>query len=123
MDFELIWKGLGRLSIMSNEKLVVVAIATAKTGQEAELKSRLEGVAKASWTEPGVVTYAVHDMVEASNQFMMVEVYASDAAFQSHLETDHVRALIADLPLLVQGDLIVYQGRASSFSNGSKSAL
>jgi quinol monooxygenase YgiN len=123
MGFELDWKESGRFSNMSNERLVVVAIATAKPGQEAELKSRLEGVAKASWSEPGVVTYAVHDMVEASNQFMMVEVYASDAAFQSHLETDHVKALIADLPLLVLGDLIVYQGRASSFSNGAKSAL
>lgn len=108
---------------MSQEKLIVVAIATAKAGQEAELKSRLEGVATASWDEPGVVTYAVHDMVDSSNQFMMVEVYESDAAFQAHLDTAHVKALIADLPSLVEGELIVYQGRASSFSSGSKGAL
>ena len=108
---------------MSQEKLIVVAIATAKAGHEAELKSRLEGVATASWDEPGVVTYAVHDMVDSSNQFMMVEVYESDAAFQAHLDTDHVKALIADLPSLVEGELIVHQGRASSFSSGSKGAL
>ena len=59
---------------MSNQQRVVVAIATAKAGHEAELKSRLEGVAKASWDESGVVTYAVHDVIDEPGKFMMVEV-------------------------------------------------
>ncbi len=54
---------------------------------------------------------------------MMVEVYASDQAFDDHLATDHVKALIADLSDLVEGELIVYQGQASAFSAGAKGAL
>ena len=108
---------------MTQEHLVVVAIATAQAGQEAELKSRLEGVATASWDEPGVVTYAVHDLRDHPGSFMMVEVYASQAAFDAHLETAHVKALIADLGSLVEGELVVHQGTATDFSAGSKGAL
>lgn len=108
---------------MSNQQRVVVAVATAKAGHEAELKSRLEGVAKASWDEPGVVTYAVHDVIDEPGKFMMVEVYATDQAFDDHLATDHVKALIADLSELVEGELVVYQGKASAFSAGAKGAL
>jgi len=108
---------------MTQEHLVVVAIAAAQAGKEAELKSRLEGVATASWDEPGVVTYAVHDLVDQPGSFMMVEVYASQAAFDAHLDTEHVKALIADLASLVEGELVVHQGRAAEFSAGSKGSL
>ena len=108
---------------MTQEHLVVVAIATAQAGKEAELKSRLEGVATASWDEPGVVTYAVHDLRDHPGSFMMVEVYSSQAAFDAHLETAHVKALIADLGSLVEGELVVHQGTATDFSAGSKGAL
>ena len=108
---------------MSNEHLVVVAIATAKAGQEAVLKERLEGVARDSWAEPGVVFYAVHDLVDRPGEFMMVEVYADRAAFDAHLDTSHVKALIADLDTLVEGELVVHQGPAADFSSGQKGSL
>lgn len=108
---------------MSSEHLVVVAVATAKAGQEAQLKDRLEGVARASWEEPGVVTYAVHDLVDRPGEFMMVEVYASREAFDAHLETSHVKSLIADLENLVEGELVVHQALAADFSSGSKGSL
>jgi quinol monooxygenase YgiN len=54
---------------------------------------------------------------------MMVEVYASQAAFDAHLDTEHVKALIADLGSLVEGELVVHQGRAAEFSAGSKGSL
>lgn len=108
---------------MTSTHLVVVAIATAQAGKETELKSRLDGVATASWDEPGVVTYAVHDLVDQPGSFMMVEVYASQAAFGAHLETDHVKALIADLGTLVEGELVVHQGHATDFSDGPKGLL
>lgn len=108
---------------MANEHLVVVAIAKAQSGKKLELGSRLEGVARASWEEPGVVSYAVHDLVEASGEFMMVEVYENRAAFDAHLDTKHVKALIADLDSLVEGDLVVHQATASAFSEGQKGSL
>jgi quinol monooxygenase YgiN len=108
---------------MTEQHLVVVAIARAQAGKEEELGLRLEGVARASWGEPGVVTYAVHNLTQSPGEFMMVEVYRDQAAFDSHLETDHVKALIGDLGALVEGDLVVHQGRAAAFSDGQKGSL
>jgi quinol monooxygenase YgiN len=108
---------------VSNHHRVVVAVAIAKVGHEAALKGRLEGVAKASWAEAEVVSYAVHDVIDQPGQFMMVEVYASDQAFDDHLATPHVVALIADIGDMLEGELIVYQGKASAFSSGAKGAL
>ena len=105
---------------MSSEHKVVVAVAVAKQGQEAALAQRLEEVARASWAEEGVVRYAVHALQDAPGSFMMVEVYSSESAFEAHLATDHVVALIGDLPSLVEGDLTVYQGIAEPYSSGPK---
>lgn len=102
---------------------VVVAVAKAKAGHENELRSRIEGVAKASWEEPGVISYSVHDVQDEPGSYMMVEVYASDQAFQDHLDTEHVKALIADMPGMIEGELLVYQGKASSFASGPKGSL
>lgn len=102
---------------------VVVAVAKAQSGKEEELKSRLEGVARASWDEPGVVSYAVHDVADAPGSYMMVEVYASDQAFDDHLATDHVKALLEDMPSMSDGDLTVFQGHPASFANGPKGLL
>lgn len=108
---------------MAHEHYVVVAVAKAQAGKEEALSHRLEGVARASWEEPGVVSYAVHDLVDSSGEFMMVEVYQDRVAFDAHLETDHVKALLADLGSLVDGDLVVYQANASLFSEGKKGVL
>ena len=108
---------------MSSNHLVVLATARAQVGQEDELKSRLEGVAKASWEEPGVVKYAVHDLAVKPGEFIMGEVYASREAFDAHLETKHVKRLIADLGDLVDRELVVHQGTTASFSAGPKGAL
>ena len=108
---------------MSSEQLVVVATAKAQAGQERELKRRLHEVAAASWDEPGVLTYAVHDVADKPGEFLMVEVYASREAFDAHLETSHVKGLIADLEHLVEGELAVHQATAVDFSAGPKGTL
>lgn len=108
---------------MSTGQKVVVAVAVAREGQESVLAHRLEEVARASWAEEGVVRYAVHTLDDAPGSFMMVEVYASEQAFEAHLATDHVVALIADLPTLVEGDLTVYQGVAEPYSSPPKGSV
>lgn len=108
---------------MDSKQLVVVAIARPQKGKKSELKSRLEGVARASWEEPGVVTYAVHDVVDILGDLMLVEVYENRAAFACHLETGHVKAFLADLGSLVEGELVIYEATAASFSEGPKGLL
>ena len=108
---------------MGTKQVVLVAVARPQKGQESELKSRLEGVARASWEEPGVVTYAVHDLVDTLGGLMLVEVYEDQAAFDSHLETSHVKAFLADVGSLVEGELVVYEATAAPFSEGPKGVL
>lgn len=108
---------------MENKQLVLVAIARPQKGKESEVKTRLEGVARASWEEPGVVTYAVHDLVDTRGGLMLVEVYQNQAAFDSHLETAHVRAFLADAGSLLEGELVVYEATAAPFSEGPKGVL
>jgi quinol monooxygenase YgiN len=108
---------------MSAHQRVVIAVATAKAGMEAELGSRLRGVAEASWHEPGVVTYAVHDVVDQPGQFLLIEVYSSDQAFDDHLATDHVTAFLGDMSGLIEGELFVVHSRATSYATGPKGLL
>ena len=102
---------------------VVVAVAKAQPGKEDELKTRLAHVAKASWEEDGVVSYAVHDVADAPGTLMMVEVYSSDEAFDAHLDTKHVTSLLADMPSIAEGELTVFQGHPSDFAEGTKGLL
>ena len=108
---------------MNTEHKVVVAIATSREVQAQALASRLEEVATASWGEDGVVSHAVHTLPDTPASLMMVEVYSSEQAFQDHLSTEHVVAFIADLPTLVEGDLLVYQGAPEHYSSGLKGLL
>jgi len=106
---------------MNTEHKVVVAIAASREGQ-AQNSRRDWRVA----LPPGgrrVVSYAVHTLPDTPGSFMMVEVYSSEEAFQDHLSTEHVVAFIADLPTLVEVDLVVYQGAPEHYSSGLKGLL
>jgi quinol monooxygenase YgiN len=76
---------------------VVIAHITASAGKEDDLRRRLSEVARASGDEPGVVRYVLNEAVDSPGKFTLVEVYASADAFDAHLATDHVKAIIADL--------------------------
>lgn len=108
------------VNLVSKKQPVLVVIAQPQAGKESELKSRLEGVARASWEEAGVVTYAVHDLVDSLGGLMLVEVYENQAAFDSHLETRHVKEFLADVGSLVDGELVIYEATAAPFSEGPK---
>jgi len=102
---------------------VVVAKATPKAGAAAQLRSVLENGATASWEEPGVIAYAVHDVKDEPGSLLLVEVYASEDAFQAHLETDHVKHVLSVLPDLLEGELLVLQGTPAGFAENSKAQL
>jgi quinol monooxygenase YgiN len=54
---------------------------------------------------------------------MNIEVYENEAAFQSHLETPHVKSFIGKLDDLLSEPLTVYQGKALFGGESSKAAL
>ncbi|AVG24199.1 LsrG AI-2 processing enzyme [Pontimonas salivibrio] len=101
----------------------VIAVATAKSGKEAELFTQLTMVAEGSWDEAGVVKYLVHRDSEVPGRFFMVEVYESEDAFQQHLASDHVRSLLEKLPDLLETDLAVNQGHIVPTSDNAKATF
>jgi len=103
--------------------MIVTAIFEAKPGKEAELHAQLQAGAKASWQESGVLSYAVHELIDRPGVFMNIEVYKDEAAFQSHLETPHVKSFLAVLDDLLANPLTVYQGKALFADQDPKSAL
>jgi quinol monooxygenase YgiN len=103
--------------------MIVTAIFEAKPGKEEELRKQLHIGASESWKEPGVKSYAVHELVDRPGVFMNIEVYADEAAFKSHLETPHVKAFIGMLDELLANPLTVYQGSPVFAGQDPKSAI
>jgi quinol monooxygenase YgiN len=99
--------------------MIVTAIFEARSGKSEELRKQLYDGATASWQEPGVKTYAVHELLDRPGVFMNIEVYENEAAFKSHLETPHVKSFLGMLDDLLANPLTVYQG-VSIFSGENK---
>lgn len=103
--------------------MIVTAIFEAKPGKENELLSELHNGAFESWKEPGVISYAVHQLMDRHGVFMNIEVYQDEAAFKAHLETPHVKAFIGMLDDLLANPLQVFQGNALFVGENLKSTI
>ena len=57
--------------------------------------------------EKGCVTYNIHQDRANGNKFMMIEEWASRAALDEHLETDHVKAFSAKMESLAEKDAVI----------------
>jgi quinol monooxygenase YgiN len=103
--------------------MIVTAIFEAKAGKVDELRKQLHKGASESWKEPGVKSYAVHELIDRPGVFMNIEVYADEAAFKSHLETPHVKAFLGMLDDLLANPLTVYQGSAQFVGEHAKATI
>jgi quinol monooxygenase YgiN len=103
--------------------MIVTAIFEAKPGKVDELRKQLHSGAAESWKEPGVNSYAVHELIDRPGVFMNIEVYADEAAFKAHLETPHVKAFLGMLDDLLANPLTVYQGKAQFVGEHSKATI
>lgn len=103
--------------------MIVTAIFEAKAGKVDELRKQLHNGASESWKEPGVKSYAVHELIDRPGVFMNIEVYADEAAFKSHLETPHVKAFLGMLDDLLANPLTVYQGSAQFVGEHVKATI
>lgn len=89
---------------------LVVAFLPARADRIDELQSRLTTMMEAAVRdEPGLVRYSVH-RVKDSSTLMHVEVYASEAAFQDHLGSAHVGALLEGVDKLLDGEIVTHEG-------------
>lgn len=75
---------------------VVCATWKAKPGEEAAVTDLLREVSRASEQEPGCLLFWAHRSVDDPGTFFLYEQYASEADFQAHAASDHVRRLVLE---------------------------
>lgn len=80
--------------------LVLVATFDAGPDTRAELASRLTEMVVLSRPEPGCVRYDLHVARDDDHRFVFVETWADDTAWDVHMQTSHVQALLEDVPRL-----------------------
>ena len=81
--------------------IVVTARATAKEGCEGALEKVIRAVIAPTHAEEGCLKYALHQSLEDSKQFILVEKWSSKAAWEKHLGMPHIQNLFKQLPGLV----------------------
>ena len=52
--------------------------------------------------EPGVLIYVYHRLQEEPSEIVILEVYKDDAAFQTHMQTEHMGAFRGKAPELFE---------------------
>lgn len=75
---------------------VVCATWKAKPGEEPAVMDLLDRVGRASEAEPGCLRFWAHRSLEDGSVFFLYEQYASEAAFEAHAASDHVRRLVLE---------------------------
>ena len=76
--------------------LTLVATFQARPETREELAHRLQEMVPLTRNEPGCLSYDLHVDREDDNRFVFVETWADVAAWDVHMDTPHVRALVTD---------------------------
>ena len=79
---------------MDKETAHIVAHVVAREGEEARVLAELEKLIEPTRAEPGCLKYELFVNKEKPGDFVFVEEYASDAAFQAHMDSKYVGAAI-----------------------------
>ena len=78
---------------MSASSLRVVARIKAKTDKVGEVRDLLCGLIEPTHKESGCVSYELLQNREDPTDFTFVEEWVSEAAFESHAASDHIKAI------------------------------
>lgn len=75
--------------------LTIHALIKAKEGKEERIRQALLAMLEPTRAEAGCEAYILHRSKEDSTAFLFYETWASQEAFQAHLETPHFKNLVA----------------------------
>jgi len=94
----------------ADARLTVVAVFVARPGRETDLERALLALVEPTRAESGCLRYELNRSTRQPGQLFFTEVWASAASHREHLETPHVRAVLAALPDLTAVPLREYFG-------------
>jgi quinol monooxygenase YgiN len=78
----------------SSRGFVITAFWETKPGEEGFVADVLKGFLPQAQREPGVKQFQIHQNAAKPQEFFFYEVFAEEAAFASHQQTDHFKKLI-----------------------------
>lgn len=85
----------------------VVAEVRAKPGKEDELRVATLTLVAQVRAEPNNLLYFLHEDRETPGHFVFYEIFATQADFEAHNATPHVKSWFAKLPGLAEGGVTV----------------
>jgi quinol monooxygenase YgiN len=78
----------------ANQNLVVTAFWEVNSGEEGTVAELLKDFLPQAQSEPGVKAFQIHQNVARPREFFFYEVFAGEAAFAEHQQTDHFKNII-----------------------------
>ena len=75
----------------ANQKLVVTAFWEVNSGEESTVAELLKDFLPQAQREPGVKEFQIHQNISKPREFFFYEVFAGEAAFVEHQQTDPSR--------------------------------
>jgi quinol monooxygenase YgiN len=92
-------------------EVVVVGSFKAEPGKEAEGLEAFKALLEPTHGEDGCILYALHQGQDDPSELAFIERWASREALNTHLESDHVKAILARAQELFgdSGKITVYE--------------
>jgi quinol monooxygenase YgiN len=78
----------------SNQGFVITAFWETHPGEEGVIAELLRKFLPDAQKEPGVKQFQIHQNAAKPREFMFYEVFADEAAFAAHQQTDHFKTII-----------------------------
>ena len=79
---------------MAEQKVSVIAQFNAQKGKEAALKKELASLIGLSRSEPGCITYVLHQSVEDKTCFMFYENWGNKKDLDEHLKKPYIKTFL-----------------------------
>jgi len=96
-------------STLPDGAIVLTATVKSLPGQEAAVRHALLKLVGPSRREPGCLCYNLHESIAEPGLFVFYEQWASQAAFDSHLETPHFLGLDAKIEGRTEPPVLAFQ--------------
>lgn len=91
--------------------VIMLARFEAREGMAEVLKSRLQEMVRLTLVEPGCLRYELHQLEDTPAQLLLIEQWDTQHSLDTHMRTEHVRALVSDAPRLTVRDIEIVRLR------------
>jgi len=76
---------------MKNKRITLLALVKAKEGMEETVRQELLSLVNPTRSEPGCISYDLHQATNDKSQFMFFENWKSMEDLEKHRETPHMK--------------------------------